>query len=167
MNGFGVRVAIRDDADNVSSLLQTSYPVLMKPAYDQEVLVPALDLMTNAQPALLASGTYYVAESEEKFMVGCGGWTKEYPGQDTVTESIGHLRHFGTHPDWTKRGVGRAIYSRCEADAQNAGITTLECVSALNSEGFYAALGFKRVCVIDIEMAPNVVLPSVQMYRSI
>ena len=164
---YSVRVATTNDAASVTALLQASYPKLMQSAYDTNVLAPALELMTKAQTTLLVSGTYYVAESQKGQMVGCGGWTRERPGDGIVKEGVGHIRHFGTHPEWTKCGIGRAIYSRCETDGRNAGLTRFECYSSLNAESFYSAIGFEHVRRVDIEMVSNVVLPSVFMQRRI
>jgi N-acetylglutamate synthase-like GNAT family acetyltransferase len=155
------------DGEAVHSLLQASYPVLMAPAYDENVLAPALELMTKANVSLLASGTYYVAEARGGLVVGCGGWTFERPGTAVVEAKLGHLRHFGTHPAWLYRGVGRAIYGVCESNARSAGVATFECYSSLNAEVFYQALGFESVRRIDLQLAQGVILPSVLMRREI
>jgi N-acetylglutamate synthase-like GNAT family acetyltransferase len=129
------------------------------------MLAPALELMTRANPALLSSGTYYVAESQGGILVGCGGWTREQPGDGNTKEGIGHIRHFATHPEWIRRGIGSAIYRRCETDARKAGIIRFECYSSLNAAVFYSALGFERICLVDIEMTPNVLLTSLHLHR--
>jgi GNAT superfamily N-acetyltransferase len=98
-------------------------------------------------------------------LVGCGGWNRERPGTGDVEPGTGHLRHFATHPAWTKRGIGRAIYARCEADARAAGIRVLECYASLNAEGFYAALGFERIRSITLDLAPGIGPPAVLMRR--
>ena len=167
MNDYAVRVATLSDAAGVSALLQAAYPILMEPAYDEVLLAPALTLMTRANPALLASGTFFIAESRDGLVVGCGGWTPERPGDGAVEATLGHIRHFGTHPDWTRRGIGRAIYRLCEADARSAGITSFECYSAFNAEGFYSGLGFDRIRGIELELGPGVALPGVLMRRQI
>jgi N-acetylglutamate synthase-like GNAT family acetyltransferase len=164
---YATRVARLDDGLAVDALLQASYPNLMASAYEQALLVPALKLMTKANPSLLASGTYYVAESRAGLVVGCGGWTLERPGTDTVQPKRAHIRHFATHPDWTKRGIGRAIYRLCENAARSAGVISFECYSSLNAEAFYSALGFKSIRTISIDLGPNVVLPAILMYRQI
>ena len=161
---FAVRVARPEDAEGVSRLLQASYPELMAAAYDAQSLAPVLGLMTRANPALLSCGTYYVAESAG-VVVGCGGWTRERPGTATVEAGLGHVRHFGTHPGWIRRGVGRAIYARCESDARAAGVEAFEAMSTLNGESFYRALGFERIREIDVEFKPQVCLRGVVMRR--
>ena len=70
---------------------------------------------------------------------------------NSIEAMLGHIRHFGTHPDWTNRGIGRAIYRLCEADARSAGITSFECYSTFNAESFYSVLGFESIRSIDVE----------------
>jgi N-acetylglutamate synthase-like GNAT family acetyltransferase len=139
----------------------------MRSAYDDDVLAPALELMTKANPSLLASGTYYVAELATGSLVGCGGWTPERPGTKSVEPGLGHIRHFAVHPDWTRRGVGRAILAFCDRAARAAGIRTFECYSSLNAETFYRALGFVRIREMDLELKPPVVLRGVLMRRNL
>ena len=123
--------------------------------------------MTKANPKLLESGTYYVAESKDGDIVGCGGWTIERPGDEVIEPGVGHIRHFGTHPSWTMYGIGKGIYAACEAKARSAGITSFECFSSLNAEKFYSALGFKSVRRIDVELRDGVYFPGVLMRRPI
>ena len=162
-----VRVSVPDDSALVSSLLRESYPVLMRSAYDANLLERALPRMTLAQPDLLASGSYYVAEAPDGKIIGCGGWTKERPGTNEISAKVGHIRHFGVHPNWTRRGVGKALYTRCEQDARHAGITTLECYSSLNGEAFYSALGFRRIAHIEVDLFGGLCFPSVHMVADV
>ena len=106
---YEVRVSTIDDSASVSSLLRASYPKLMRSAYDPVLLERALPRMTTAQPGLLESCSYYVAESADGEIIGCGGWTRERPLSTEIEENVGHIRHFGVHPDWTRCGVGKAI----------------------------------------------------------
>lgn len=162
-----VRVSNLDDCDLVSSLLRASYPKLMRSAYDPMLLEKVLPRMTVAQPGLLESGTYYVAESSNGEIIGCGGWTRERPGTNEIKESVGHIRHFGVHPDWTRCGVGKALYARCELDAKDAGVSQFECYSSLNGEEFYSALGFRRLAQFDLYLFDGIHFPSVHMVANI
>jgi len=164
---YEIRVAGPEHAVAVERLLQESYPTLMESSYDEESLAPALGLMTRANPSLLRSGTYYVAELSTGILVGCGGWTLERPGAGKVDAHVGHIRHFAVHPGWTRRGIGRAIYDLCERAARAAGVIAFECYSSLNAEEFYRALDFKRIREIDIELQPRVTLRAVLMRRDI
>ena len=159
-----IRTASIEDSDSVTALLRASYPVLMRGAYEDSLLDAVLPAMTVAQPGLLRSGTYYVAEAADGPIVGCGGWTRERPGGNETEPGLAHIRHFGVHLDWTRQGVGRELYTRCQKDARNAGVSKFECYASLNGESFYAALGFKRDRVIDVEMRDGILFPSVRMF---
>ncbi|MDJ0910535.1 MAG: GNAT family N-acetyltransferase [Woeseiaceae bacterium] len=164
---YVVRVSTLDDSAPVSSLLRASYPKLMRSAYDPVLLEKVLPRMTTAQPGLLESDSYYVAESAEGRIIGCGGWTRERPGTTEIEESVGHVRHFGVHPEWTRCGVGKALYARCARDAREAGVAKFECYSSLNGEAFYAALGFRRLGLIDLHMFDDAHFPTVHMTADI
>jgi len=139
----------------------------MTPAYDSGELEAALPMMTRAQPSLLESGTYYVAVTTDGLVVGCGGWTRERPGSGEVQPGLGHVRHFGVHPEWTRQGIGSLLYRRCVADAKVAGVERFECYSSLNGEAFYSALGFTNLEPIDVEMSEEVILRSIRMAAEI
>ena len=104
----------------MAAVLEASYPRLMAAAYAPELLARALPLMVEPNPALLASDTCYVAEMDYGAAVGCGGWTRERPGCREVEPGLAHIRHFATRRK-SGRGVGRAIYRRCEAQAACSG----------------------------------------------
>ena len=161
-----IRHAETTDAAAVERLLLASYPALMANSYDAETLARALPLMTRANPRLLASGTYYVAEVGDE-IIGCGGWSPELPGTKTIVAHIGHVRHFAVHPSYVGRGVGRAIFERCEAQAQDSAISKLECFSSRNAVDFYRAVGFDVIREIEVEMASDTKFPSVLMCKSL
>ena len=164
---YDLRVATIQDAEAVSELLRASYPRLMRSAYEEEVLSPALQVMTKANPSLLSSGKFYFAILPTGLVVGCGGWSPEQPGKETVEQGLGHIRHFAVHPDWTRRGIGRSVFTVCVRAACAAGLMTFECYSSLNAEKFYRALGFVRIREIDIELKPSLMLRGVLMRRNI
>ena len=162
-----IRVAGSGDAAAVTALLNESYPLLMSQAYDKATLAAALEVMTTANPKLLASGTFYLAESRVGQVVGCGGWTREAPGSGLVHGHVAHIRHFASHPAWIGQGIARSIFALCEREARLAGIKQLECYSSLNAVGFYGALGFDSVGPIDVRIGAGVTLPSVLMRRTL
>ena len=164
---YATRVAEVADVASVDALLKRSFPELMGVAYEKSVLVPALKLLTRANPSLLTSGRYYVAESRSGLVVGCGGWSLERPGTNTVEVGMAHIRQFATHPEWTQRGIGRAIFHLCETAARSAGVHILECYSSLNAEKFYADLGFASVRIVQIDLGDNLLLPAILMRRAL
>jgi N-acetylglutamate synthase-like GNAT family acetyltransferase len=162
-----LRVATPEDADSVEAVLGPSYTHLMAPAYPAELMARALPLITRANPKLLGSGRYYLVEAETGEPAGCGGWSADPPDRREEDERRAHIRHYATHPDWTRRGVGRRLYERCEADARSAGFGVFECYASLNGEAFYAALGFRRLDLIETPMPGGVRFPAIRMERAI
>ena len=161
-----IRIAAPDDADAVRTVLEDSYPALMAPAYDPELLARVLPLILRPHPRLLAEGTYFLAEADGE-PVGCGGWSMWEPSTRVVESGLAHIRHFAVRTGWAKRGVGRALYARCEQEARAAGAHRFEAQASLNGEPFYAALGFVRIAPIEAPMGPGLTFPSILMRRDI
>jgi N-acetylglutamate synthase-like GNAT family acetyltransferase len=162
---FVIRAAGPADTDAVSILLEASYSRLLVTSYDRNILRRALPYMIKSNPALLASGTYYVAETEPGVLVGCGGWTAAKPGSGEMTAGEAHIRHFAIHPDWTRRGIGSSLLDRCIRDARSLGIVKLHCFSTLNAEPFYRASGFDTIGSIGVPMGPTITFPAVLMLQ--
>jgi ribosomal protein S18 acetylase RimI-like enzyme len=80
---------------------------------------------------------------------------------------VGHIRHFATHPDRLRRGVGRALLSETVSQAANRGVRMLECQSSLVAVEFYRSQGFSAVSESTLHLMPGLVVPSVPMRRSI
>ncbi|HEV2135686.1 MAG TPA: GNAT family N-acetyltransferase [Terracidiphilus sp.] len=162
-----LRTASPGDLRAVGALLETSFSRLLAGSYDAKLLELALPHMVNANPILLACGTYYVVEAEAGAVVACGGWTYEEPGSGAKVNGEAHIRHFAVHPDWVRRGIGAALLTRCIAEAELAGVKKLRCLSTLNAEPFYRASGFRTVSAIDVRMGQTLLFPAVQMERGI
>ncbi len=148
---FSIRPATPEDAAAVSAVLKASYSLFYRGWYRDESLDRALPAMTRANPALLASGTYYVAESEGR-IVSCGGWSRDKMG-GPPTPGLFHIRHFATHPDHVRRGAASAILARSIAEAEAAGARELEALSSLPAEPFYAGHGFRTMASVYVPMA--------------
>jgi GNAT superfamily N-acetyltransferase len=162
-----LRIATLEDAEAVSSVLGPSYTRLMASAYPPDLLARTLPEITRANPVLLRSGRYYLVETATGEPAGCGGWSPDPPGRKDEDPERAHIRHFATHPDWTRRGVGRLLYERCAADAGAAGFTVLEAWASLNGESFYASLGFRPLERIETQMPGGVLFPAIRMERPI
>jgi N-acetylglutamate synthase-like GNAT family acetyltransferase len=160
---FLIRIAAPTDSDAVDALLAASYSSLLAACYDSDTLARALPHLTKANPTLLACGTYYVAERGPGNLVGCGGWTAVKPGSGEITEGEAHIRHFATHPEWTRHGIGSALLGRCISDARSIGIRKMHCLSTLNAEHFYRAGGFHTVGAIDVQLGSSLTFPGILM----
>lgn len=154
---IAVRASTRADLAAVDWLLSRSYPKLLKADYPPSVLVTALPLISRAQPALMASGTYFVAE-EAGEILGAGGWTR-----DRRYRRTGHIRHLVTDASHQRRGIGRALISHVLDQARGADILQMECWSTRTAERFYQAMGFETLGPMEVSLAPGIVFPAVRM----
>jgi GNAT superfamily N-acetyltransferase len=139
---FHLRVAQPGDADSVSAVLASAYPRLMGADYDPAVLDAVLPAVIVANPVLLASGNYYVVQATGGLIVSCGGWTHEEPGSGKIEHGVAHVRHFGTHADWIRQGLGRMIFAQCRKQALAVGVQCFRCFSSLGAEPFTGRLVF-------------------------
>jgi len=141
-----VRQATPADAAAVSRVLHASYDALYRGWYRDGVLEKALPAMTRANPILLNSGKYFVAELDGA-IVACGGWSADRPTGGAISR-LAHLRHFATDPDYLNRGCGGAIVRRCFNEARALGFVEFEVISSLTAEAFYARHGFMQIAVV-------------------
>jgi GNAT superfamily N-acetyltransferase len=155
------------DLSAVDVLLSRSYPRLLAADYPPSVLVLAVPRIARAQPALLASGTYFLAEDGAGRVVGAGGWTPAAPGRagglGRMEQRIGHVRHVATDPDMVRQGVGRQLMTRVMQDARAVGVEVLECASTRTAVPFYAALGFRTLGDLVVSLGPGVEFAAVRM----
>ena len=162
MTDLAIRVAGAGDIGAIDRLLGRSYPTLLKRDYPPSVLVLALPAMTRAQPGLLASGTYYLAELGG-VVVGAGGWTQQAPGGRPGQRGVGHVRHVATDPDHARRGIGRALMAHVMLTAKASGMASLDCLSTRTAVPFYASLGFVAVGERKVTFPGDIAFPVVAM----
>jgi GNAT superfamily N-acetyltransferase len=160
-----VRPANPTDIGAVDALLQRSYGPLLRADYPPSTLVLALPRMARAQPQLLASGRYFLAEEEGR-LLGAGGWSPEPPGGGTVVPGLGHVRHVATEAGTARRGVGRAVMGRVMDDARAAGALRLSSLSTLTAVPFYEALGFRPLRPVMLRFG-GADFPAVEMERDL
>jgi len=162
-----IRQTTTRDLPRIDALLSESYPVLLKPDYPPSILVTCLPLISRAQPALLRSGTYYVAEDGEGRAKAAGGWTYSAPQGGVGPRDLGHIRHVVTHPDATRRGLAAAILERCFREARAAGLTWMMAQSTRTAVPFYKAMGFEERAEIEVMLRPGIGFPAVEMARGL
>ena len=165
MEEITIRTAIPADQELLTGLITASYRTLDSGQYDPAKLAAAMPLMSKANPNLLASGTYYVAEIDGA-AAACGGWTFERPGSGgEVEEVVAHIRHFATHPRYLRRGLARMLLDRCLKEAAARGAKLMKSQATLPAEKFYAAAGFRTTRPIEVRMGPEIMLPALDMER--
>jgi GNAT superfamily N-acetyltransferase len=159
-----LRTAKPSDLDALDTLFAQSYPALLKPDYPPSVLVTAVPLISKAQPALIASGSFFVV-CDGADIVGAGGWTMQAPGGKPGARGIGHIRHVVTDHRRTREGIARKLLEYIAMHAHASGMTQLHCQSTRTAVGFYEAMGFVQQTEIDIPLRPGISFPAVFMVK--
>ncbi|MEC7762423.1 MAG: GNAT family N-acetyltransferase [Pseudomonadota bacterium] len=162
---FTLRRAHPDDAAALTRLLTTSYRVLLAPDYAPSVLALAVPKIGQAQPELMASPGYMVAETGGGDLIAAGGWTWRGPAGGAAPLDWGHMRHVAVHPDHAGAGIGGVLLDHVIEDARAAGVRVLSCLSTLTARGFYAHMGFADQGEVDLALGPGLSFPAVQMRR--
>lgn len=162
-----IRPTTAHDLPTVDALLAASYTTLLKRDYAPSVLVTALPLISRANPALLRSGSYFMAADDAGMALAAGGWTRAAPQGGVGIPQIGHVRHVATHPAHLRRGLAQAIMTRVLADALAAGVERMICQSTQTAVPFYRAIGFRVRGEIVIALRPGIAFPAVEMERAL
>ncbi len=149
------RLAHSADVPALMPLIETAIGQLQKTFLDDDQIRSSRAIM-GIDTQLIDDGTYFVAEVDGQ-LAGCGGWSRRatlYGGDHSAgrdaalldpTRDPAKVRAMYTHPDFTRRGVGRLILARCEQAAAAEGFTTLELMSTMAGQPLYEAAGFLPV----------------------
>jgi GNAT superfamily N-acetyltransferase len=150
------------DLSAVDRLMQRSYTKLLSADYPPSTMVLAVPRLARAQPALLKSGSYFLAEDGAGRVLAAGGWTRgRRPGSGPV--DAGSVRHVATDPSVLRQGVGRALMHRVIQDATQAGMLWLDCLATRTAVPFYEALGFRALFPTEVTLAPGIQFPVLRM----
>jgi GNAT superfamily N-acetyltransferase len=152
-NELEVRVATFDELDQIQNLIVLSARELSRGYYSDRQIETAIAHVFGVDTALIADGTYFVAEAAGVIQ-GCGGWSKrrtlfggdQYRARDSALSDpavdSAKIRAFFVHPRSARSGIGRALLARCEAEAKAAGYKSAELMSTLPGVSFYHACGY-------------------------
>lgn len=167
MDHLEIRPGTAADVAPLDALLARSYPRLLAADYPPSVLVTAIPKISRAQPALITSGTYFVALRGDA-LVGGGGWTRDVPGGGgKAFKGIGHIRHFATDVGAVRCGIGRALMERVLETATAAGVQRLECMSTRTAVAFYQSVGFTLLGEVDVMLDAGISFPALRMTRNL
>lgn len=171
-----LRLAKLDDIPTLEELIPLSVRVLQAPYYSAAQMEAARGLVFGVDRQLIADDTYFVAEADGS-IVGCGGWSKRKAlfGSDAVRASEDNVldpaadparvRAFFIHPEWARRGIGRAILAASESAIVAAGYSRIELVATLAGEPLYRVCGYSEVERYEVPMSGGLNLPVVRMTK--
>ena len=171
-----IRIAEKRDIPAIETLIPLSVRALQVGYYSKEQMEAAIGPIFGVDHQLIEDRTYYVAEAAGD-IVGCGGWSRRKstcgsscnraepdPKIDPRTEAP-RIRAFFVHPNWARRGIGRAILQACEHDLLSAGFTRAEIAATTAGEPLYSSMGYQTVEHFDIALSKGLPLPCVRMSK--
>jgi len=173
---FKIRKANLTDSSAIEELIKISARGLGREDYSSDQIEEALKGAFGVDTDLIRDGTYFVAEADE-ILVGCGGWSfrkKLFGGDSRPSQDQGKLdprsdsakiRAFFVHPLWARKGIGKAILARCEAEAGAMGFKSLELMATLPGVKFYSALGYAGSDPINYTLAPDLTIEFLPMRK--
>lgn len=171
-----LRLAIESDIPSLEQLIPLSVRSLQAEHYSPAQMDAAIGPVFGVDRQLILDGTYFVAAVEDQ-IAGCGGWSRRqavfggdryHAGGDELLDPArdpARIRAFFVHPNWARRGIGRAILIRCEADILAAGFQSAELVATLTGEPLYAAFNYEVIERYEVPMANGMSLPVVRMAK--
>ena len=150
-----IRLATLDDLPALAPLVQAAIEQLQRGFLDEDQVESSKAIM-GIDRQLIEDATYFVVEIDGT-IAGCGGWSRRatlYGGDHSAGRDAALLdpataparvRAMYTHPDFTRRGVGRLVLETCETAAAAEGFTTLELMATRSGRPLYEAYGFQAI----------------------
>jgi len=147
------RLARCEDLEALKALMNLAISENQKLFLDESQIASSKAIM-GLDTQLIDDGTYFVVESNGE-LAGCGGWSRRatlYGGDQTPgrspalldpTKDAARIRAMYTHPNHTRKGIGRLIISLCEEAAKAEKFRKMELVATLSGEPLYRACGFE------------------------
>lgn len=152
---IALRPASFDDVASMLDIIEPSITELLG-AVLSPTLVEGSRAIMGLDGTLIEDGTYWVAIADG-VLCGCGGWSRRgtvYGGDHTAGRDARNLdpssepariRAMYTHPSYARRGIGRAILARCEAEARGQGFKSAELVATLAGLPLYQTCGYTEL----------------------
>lgn len=173
-----IREATFDDVPALHPLIAESARGLAQADYTPEQIEAALGSAWGVDSQLIRDRTYFVVEAQGA-IVACGGWShrKTSFGGDGHTardatplipaRDAARIRAFFVRPAWARKGIGRALLARCEAEAWKAGFRSVELVATLTGCRLYRACGFVADPPVRYTLPGGVGIDFVTMRKSL
>jgi GNAT superfamily N-acetyltransferase len=151
---YQLRVARLQDEPALRELIARSIRALGSGDYAPEQIEAALRGAFGVDTQLIRDGTYFVVVTRAGEIVACGGWSRRRTlfGSDARAgrdeswldprTDAAKVRAFFVDPAHARRGLGRRILERSEAEAAQAGFSRLELMATLPGVRLYEKCGY-------------------------
>jgi GNAT superfamily N-acetyltransferase len=147
-------VATLEDEPSLRQLIARSIRELGAADYSRAQIEAALRGAFGVDTNLIRDGTYFVVLAGSGEIVACGGWSRRRTlfGGDARAErddswldpraEAAKIRAFFVDPAHVRRGLGRRILERSEAEAGRAGFSVFELMATLPGVRLYEKCGY-------------------------
>lgn len=176
---YTLRLATLGDVPAIQELIARSIHGLGAADYTRAQIEAALQGAFGVDTTLIRDGTFFVAETAAQVVVACGGWSRRRTlfGSDARAErdetlldpqaDPAKIRAFFVEPAHARHGIGRALLTRCEADAQRAGFSALETMATLPGMRLYGRCGYVPEPTIEHPLPGGLTIRFVPMRKTL
>ena len=166
-----------EDVPVLRPLMEAAIGELLKPFLPPEQVAASFAVM-GLDTQLIKDGTYFVIATEGR-IAGCGGWSRRATlfggdhsaGRDAALldpkADPARVRAMYTHPDFTRRGIGRLVLELCETAAAREGFTRVELAATVAGVPLYRACGYTDIEAFESETPSGVKVPLIRMGKRI
>ncbi len=172
-----LRLARPEDMPVLSALMDRAIGELLQAFLPPEGVKASYEVM-GLDTQLIADGTYFVVEDGDE-IAGCGGWSRRATlfggdhskGRDAAmldpATDAARVRAMYTHPDHTRKGVGRVILDACENAARAEGFTRVEMAATMGGVPLYRACGYHDIEPFEATTSTGYKVPLIRMGKAL
>lgn len=172
-----LRLARPGDMPVLSALMDRAIGELLRDFLPPEGVAASYEIM-GLDTQLIADGTYFVVEDAGE-IAGCGGWSRRATlfggdhsaGRDAALldpkTDAARVRAMYTHPDHTRKGVGRIILDACEAAARAEGFSRVEMAATMGGVPLYRACGYHDIEPFEAVTSTGYRVPLIRMGKGL
>lgn len=164
------------DIGSLVGLIALSARGLAKQDYSETQIEAAIGTVWGVDEELIHDQTYFIAETSNGVLAGCGGWSKRaklFGASDGDTKSpllnpnidSARIRAFFVNPNFTRLGIGREIIRLCETEALEDGFKKMELMATLPGHRLYKSCGYLGDSILDCGTTPENTHQCIPMYK--